>query len=390
MDKESIIKQLKEYEKDVSDYIVSIIKDLKSYDGNEKSSFHSGALESLIDLAKYELHQYIVNNNKTLTTEFWNRVNYYYHLNEKNEFKGLINELHEDINILYSLIDKNLLLKSEDTYFFCSFANAINCLNIENKLKIENIVFTKNQYNQLINLIKNPNNYYILELNKPCYEELKEKLITNNDILNKHEVIAQYEALKQPLNDSFINKNCHLITNMNNFKSKMQNYSSNIDKLKKLLKGNIEIENLNYFYLFDRLIKCGDCSKFLEADECTECLNCIMSIKIILKELRQYLEVENKVITLQNGTVVEIFNFLSANKSKVVSSKTIKNAISKSNMSEKTLNTYMGNIRNQLSILTGKEKATFCTGNDDNDFTENDCNEFYCNIPENITAVSKT
>jgi len=110
-------------------------------------------------------------------------------------------------------------------------------------------------------------------------------------------------------------------------------------------------------------------------DEISSSLLCSSTENLEVKQ-------KNKVIRLQNGSAVKIFNYLKENKDKSVSRNLIKNAILNPNLTDNAFNIYIGNIRNQLSILTGKEKNTFCP--------ENDYEEIYCNIPEDILAVSKT
>ena len=295
MGESSIIKKLEEYQEEIQRYVLNIKEDMfscyKREKNDEKLDFitESGSLSSLTYFIRDKVYPYIV-NNEILNKEFGTKASYYNHLNNGSRYKELINKLYNNINNLYCSINQNLALdiekklnENEDYYsFFIDCGKAVKSLNVN--CKPENGI-DNSRYKQLVNLINDKTNYYTLDLEKPCGAECEEVLVTNDNILNKYETITQYEVLEKPLKSEIPG----LITNTIEFESLKKKYKSTLDELKRLLKGNMEEESLNYFYLFQQFMKCEERNKFYENGEYLNCMYCIKSTEIVLKELLNYM-----------------------------------------------------------------------------------------------------
>ncbi len=279
--KERAITYIEEYIEESKNYIISV-HDKLSGCPSEKII----PLKSLIYLGRNQIYPYI-KNNRILYDKFLERACYYNRLNNNTEFKKLLYELSNDIKNLYSLVDEDeaLSLEQENNYYFFSICNkAIESL----KFGMEQ---SKDYYSKLIDMIKEDSNYYTLDFNQDCHDFYKGKnsgLFDFDEILNIHKIIFQYKALKEPVSYESINKFPTLIPeeNMNKFESIKLVYENNINKLEELLKKDFDSKKLYAFYLFNKFINCGNnCKLSLERDELFKCLDCCVSITVVLDEL---------------------------------------------------------------------------------------------------------
>lgn len=289
---ESIEEKLQDYQTKVIKYINEYINEIKYFlsDENEEDIFISQAADSLLFLTAKEIYPYIAKTQPKLKEEFIKRVNYYQKLKDNDKFKLLCYELHDAINELYSLIDLNTaLLIQEEPFvkFYCTKALA----SLKNTHRS---VDNTNYYEQIIEQIKNKANFYVLDLNQTCEELCQEiervDIFSSDNILDIRKIIAQYDALEQPIKIDIVNQFPNLISNVDRFKEIYFQYVACKNQLKDLLMKDFKPKGLFYFYLFNKLIKCKNACKFaLEIDAEFKCSVCFMSILLVLIYLQCFI-----------------------------------------------------------------------------------------------------
>lgn len=285
--------KLKEYQNKVAQLLGEYIKEAHEYrkNGWGKTVYKFKSIETLVYLARKEIYPYIVNTQEKLNEEFFKRTNYYSYLSNDDVFKELQNQLHADINKLYSFvnIDEALFIEEMNKPYIESYCiAAIESLNV-NDLSIDDTRY----YEQIIELIKEKSNFYTLNFDKTCDEIYEESMVfQSNSMLDIQKILAQYENIEQPVKIDLINKFPELIEDIDIYQEIYATYKINKNKLAELLMKDFESKGLHFFHLFNNFVNCDDNCKFIisEQDKPFKCINCFTSVLLILIHLTKHIE----------------------------------------------------------------------------------------------------
>lgn len=308
-----IEEQLKEYKIEAIEYFNSycddVAKILNAYPSPADNDFSKGA-EELLYLVKNDIYPYIIKTKEFLSNEFLSRAEYYYKLKNDKGFNTLLEQLYTDINELFSFINVDIIKEKEskeDYAFFSRYYTAIESLNVE--YSPENKI---NHFDILIELLKDKDYFYALDFSKGCEEYAIEKdeieEYEENNLFNINKVIAQYEALIQPFDSSFINKYA-LIKDIQGFTKIKSKYVENLGILKERLIKDFNIKKLYSFYWFDHFASCNyPCAYSPGAEGITlRCMDCLASVHVVLEELIKYIQMPNGVeFTNREKEVLEL------------------------------------------------------------------------------------
>lgn len=340
--------QLKEYKSEANAHYIKYLDDLEriinsSSDSNDDTS---KSAEELLYLVKNDIYPYIITTKEFICNEFLERTEYYYKLKNDKDFDILLVQLYTDINNLYSFINMEVIEekeKKEDHAFFSRYYTAIESLNVE--YSSENII---NHCKILIESLKNKDYFYTLNFSKGCEEYAMDKYEADGyeekNLLNINKVIAQYEALIQPFDNTFINK-YSLIKNAQEYSKIKLRYIDNLEKLKGKLIKDFDVKKLYSFHWFDHLPSCGYMGIYYPGcdDYPLRCLDCLASVGVVLDELIEYIQRPNGVdFTNREKEVLElIFKGYSTNQiANALTDEKSTKAISKSTV-EKHINSIL-------------------------------------------------